>query len=79
MLALQSYEQASGFSVLTADELCFINGGSGEGENNNQKDNSQEYKLDVSLEGKVEFDESTGKPKGSASTKIGISVSGKKN
>lgn len=33
----------------------------------------------ISLEGKVEFDESTGKPKGSASTKIGISVSGKKN
>ena len=28
----------------------------------------------ISLEGKVEFDESTGKPKGSASTKIGISV-----
>ena len=72
-------EQASGFSVLTADELFFINGGVEEGENNNQNDNSQEYKLDVSLEGKVEFDESTGKPKGSASTKIGISVSGKKN
>lgn len=33
----------------------------------------------ISLEGKVEFDESTGKPKGSASTRIGISVSGKKN
>lgn len=33
----------------------------------------------ISLEGKVEFNESTGKPKGSASTKIGISVSGKKN
>ena len=33
----------------------------------------------ISLEGKVEFDESTGKPKGSASTKIGISVSRKKN
>ena len=44
MLALQSYEQASGFSVLTADELNFINGGSGEGENNNQNDNSQKYK-----------------------------------
>lgn len=28
MLALQSYEQASGFSVLTADELCYVNGGS---------------------------------------------------
>ena len=28
MLALQSYEQASGFSVLTADELYYINGGS---------------------------------------------------
>lgn len=67
------------FSVLAVGDLYKINGGSGEGENNNQNDNSQEYKLDVSLEGKVEFDESTGKPKGSASTKIGISVSGKKN
>ena len=28
MLALQSYEQASGFSVLTADELYYVNGGS---------------------------------------------------
>ena len=28
MLVLQSYEQASGFSVLTADELYYINGGS---------------------------------------------------
>lgn len=28
MLALQSYEQASVFSVLTADELYYINGGS---------------------------------------------------
>ena len=27
MLALQSYEQASGFSVLTADELYYVNGG----------------------------------------------------
>ena len=44
MLALQSYEQASGFSVLTADELFFINGGVEEGENNNQNDNSQKYK-----------------------------------
>lgn len=26
MLALQSYEQASGFSVLTADELYYIKG-----------------------------------------------------
>ena len=26
MLALQSYEQASGFSVLTADELYYVNG-----------------------------------------------------
>ena len=25
MLALQSYEQASGFSVLTADELYYVN------------------------------------------------------
>ena len=31
MLALQSYEQASGFSVLTADELYYVNGGSGVG------------------------------------------------
>lgn len=30
MLALKSYEQANGFSVLTEDELFFINGGSGE-------------------------------------------------
>lgn len=28
MLVLQSYEQASGFSVLTADELYYVNGGS---------------------------------------------------
>lgn len=28
MLALRSYEQANGFSVLDADELFFINGGS---------------------------------------------------
>lgn len=28
MLALQSFEQASGFSVLTADELYYVNGGS---------------------------------------------------
>lgn len=28
MLALQSYEQASGFSVLTEDELYYVNGGS---------------------------------------------------
>lgn len=28
MLALQSYEQASGFFVLTADELYYVNGGS---------------------------------------------------
>ena len=28
MLALQSYEQASGSSVLTADELNYVNGGS---------------------------------------------------
>lgn len=31
MLALQSYEQASGFSVLTEDELYYVNGGSGVG------------------------------------------------
>ena len=29
MLALQSYEQANGFSAVSADELYFINGGSG--------------------------------------------------
>lgn len=29
MLTLQSYEQASGFSVITADELYYVNGGSG--------------------------------------------------
>lgn len=28
MLALQSYEQSNGFSVLTADELYYVNGGS---------------------------------------------------
>lgn len=28
MLALKSYEQANGFSVMDADELFFINGGS---------------------------------------------------
>lgn len=28
MLALTSYEQSNGFSVVTADELYFINGGS---------------------------------------------------
>ena len=28
MLALQSYKQASGFSVLTADELYYVNEGS---------------------------------------------------
>lgn len=27
MLALQSYEQNNGFSVMSADELYFINGG----------------------------------------------------
>ncbi len=29
MVALQSYEQANGFSAVSADELYFINGGSG--------------------------------------------------
>lgn len=29
MLALKSYEQENGFSVMTADELYYINGGSG--------------------------------------------------
>ena len=29
MLTLESYEQSNGFSVITADELYFINGGSG--------------------------------------------------
>ena len=29
MLALKSYEQSTGFSALSADELYFINGGSG--------------------------------------------------
>lgn len=29
MLALKSYEQSNEFSVLSADELYFINGGSG--------------------------------------------------
>ncbi len=33
MLALTSYEQSNGFSALNADELYFINGGSG---NSNQ-------------------------------------------
>ena len=28
MLALQSYEQSNGFSVLTSDELYYVNGGS---------------------------------------------------
>jgi hypothetical protein len=31
MLAMRSYEQNEGFSVMTADELYFINGGSGSG------------------------------------------------
>lgn len=31
MLALTSYEQSNGFSAVTADELYFINGGSGVG------------------------------------------------
>ena len=31
MLALKSYEQTTGFSVLNTDELFFINGGSGTG------------------------------------------------
>ena len=31
MLALTSYEQSNGFSALNADELYFINGGSGVG------------------------------------------------
>jgi len=30
MLALRSYEQANGFSTITADELFYVNGGSGE-------------------------------------------------
>ena len=68
---------------MTADELFFINGGVEEGENNNSdnksNNNSPEYKVEFKLEGEVEFDESSGKPKGSASTKIVISVSGKKN
>lgn len=29
MLALQSYEQANGFSAMSADELFYVNGGSG--------------------------------------------------
>ena len=29
MLALQSYEQADGFAAVSADELYYINGGSG--------------------------------------------------
>ncbi len=29
MLALESYEQSNGFSAMSADELFFINGGSG--------------------------------------------------
>jgi len=33
----------------------------------------------ISLEGKVEFDESSGKPKGSASAGASYSASGKKN
>lgn len=33
MLALKSYEQTTGFSVLNTDELFFINGGSAIGGN----------------------------------------------
>ena len=29
MLAMKSYEQNEGFSVMTADEMYFVNGGSG--------------------------------------------------
>ena len=29
MLAMRSYEQNEGFSVMTADELYYVNGGSG--------------------------------------------------
>lgn len=29
MLAMRSYEQNEGFSVMTADELFYVNGGSG--------------------------------------------------
>ena len=78
MLALQSSRQSSGFSVMDADELFFINGGSSEGGNNNSdnkiNDNSPEYKLGLNLEGEIEFDESTGNPKGSASGGVSYSV-----
>ncbi len=80
MLALKTYEQKSGFSVLSIDELFFINGGSTEskeGEGNGSK-NEVEYKVETKMDGKIEFDEN-GKPKGSITGTLGASVSGKKS
>ena len=66
----------SSFSVLAVGDLYKINGG---GLVKGKTIIKMIIHKNISLEGKVEFDESTGKPKGSASTKIGISVSRKKN
>ena len=87
MLALRSYGQSNGFSVMDADELFFINGGSGnivEKPNTTEESPEKEkedptYKFEVETEGGIEIDEETGKPKGSASVKISYTLSGKKS
>ena len=80
MLALRSYEQSNGFSVMDADELFFIVGGEGEGEKSGteKKDDPIKIESEISAEGSLKFDEETGKATGSATGKISYKISGTK-
>ena len=80
MLALKSYEQTNGFSVMDADELFFIVGGEGEGDGNqsDNKGNETTYEVKMEADGSLEYDEKSGQAKGSASAKISYGVSGTK-
>jgi hypothetical protein len=60
MLAMQSYEQANGFAVMDADELYYINAGSG---------------ATVTISGTVTTD-STGKTTGSGAIVVSIPLGG---
>ena len=80
MLALKSYEQTNGFSVMDADELFFIVGGEGEGDGNqsDNKGNETTYEVKIEADGSLEYDEKTGQAKGSATFRSGYAVSGTK-
>lgn len=65
---------------MTADELYYVNGGSGNENSSSENDSKDKctYEAKFSVEGTVEFDENSGKPKGSVTAKGGYSVSGTK-